>query len=663
MSLLPPTYDEQRTQLLISPSPGAVQFQKGYLGAHGERAAIEGELQIKGAEQGQWDSAQVLTISLQTIESNPRQTIEISSSTLVLFSRVSSSSSSASSNAIPSTLPFSIPLTPDTPQCIHTARSSIRHHLVATLHPADPTAQPLAKSILVHTRRYTSPNRPLLQTRPRMIQRDHPVSIKIEVPRTTFRIGEPIPVYITIPPPDVNAIRDRGLRLRNIMAELVRVVSSGEGQLPRANDSPGASTASSIAPSFSMHQLADEKSDLTYSPRDSHSSSTEDGSHTILTRSGSSCRFHSSRPVQIRLLLYPRLSAMNSMDDDSSLSGSEQIENDNSDCTSITQSTLLHTVSFHLTVNTTFMLAASHTESVTRVNIPIVLLPNPAPLPEVDESVASAYRKKHDKPPARTVRHEDADVGENEAGPSALVGAPPPFEERDAPPPFFVSDPTASTSSRLPTFLESESDLWGHIPVFAPDDLSQASRPLGSTRYMLISGEGSDFGFSPGDQYDGISSSLDRSASPPPSMANASLDTDVTEFANLVSQPERALEALGLALEQPASEGVSVQPSSHTEALPPPPPLLDDPSDPPPSIDVEEFRRPPVPSLSREQSPSPSSLPAAPRPDPSGAAMPQNPSNTHAPPPYLQPSTEQSEPEEPVTRPPPYIDVLPETSR
>lgn len=521
---------------------------------------------------------------------------------------------------------------------------------------------------MVHTRRYTSPNRPILQNRPRVIQRDDPVTVKVEVPRTTFRIGEPIAVYITVPPPDINIIRARGLRLRNVMAELVRVVSSGESPLAaqaNANDNPGASAASSIAPSSSIHQIADEKSELAFPPRDSYDCrSTTDGLHTILTRSGSSCRFHTSRPVQIRLLLYPHQSAMHSMNADTSLSSSEQIENDSSDCTSITQSTLLHTVSFYVAVNTTFMVAASHTESITRVNIPIDLLPNPAPLPEVDESVASAYRKKHDKPPARTVRHEDADVTENEAGPSALSpnGAPPPFEERDAPPPFFVSDPTASTSSRLPTFLESESDLGGHIPAFAQGDLSQVLRQPGSTPYISISGEGHDFGFSPGDQYDGISSSLERSASPPPSMANASLDTDVTEFANLVSQPERALEALNLALEQPASEGVSAQTSNHSEALPPPPPLLDDPSDPPPSIDVEEFRRPPIASLSREQSPSPSTLPPAPRPDPSATSMSQNASNTHAPPPYLQP-TEQSEPGEPVTRPPPYVDIIPETCR
>jgi neural Wiskott-Aldrich syndrome protein len=521
----------------------------------------------------------------------------------------------------------------------------------------------------VHTRRYTSPNRPLLQTTPQVIERDDPVLVRVEVPRTTFRIGEPIAVYITIPPPDINVIRGRGLRLRNVMAELVRIVSSGESQLAadaRANDNPGASAASSITPSSSVHQLSDEKSDATYSPREPHGSlSTPDGSHTILTRSGSSCRFHTSRPVQVRLLLYPHQSAMHSGDDASSLSSSEQIENDNSDCTSITQTTLLHTVSFNIAVNATFMLAATHTEYLTRINVPIVLLPNPAPLPEVDESVASAYRKKHDKPPARTVRHEDADVAENEAGPSVSgpVGAPPPFEERDAPPPFFASDPTASTSSRLPTFLESESDLGGHVPAFAPDDISQVSRHLGSTTYISIPGEGSEFGFSPDEQYDGISSSLDQSSSPPPSMANVSLDADVTEFANLVAQPEHALEALSLALEQPASEGGSVQASGHSEALPPPPPLLDDPSDPPPSIDVEEFRRPPVPSLNREQSPPPSTLPPpASRPDPSAAAIPQNTANTHAPPPYLQP-TAHSEPEEPVARPPPYVDVLPETSR
>lgn len=62
----PPIYSQQdptvpseaeslpEPQILISPTVDAINFQKGYLGADGERAAIEGELQIKGAEPGQW---------------------------------------------------------------------------------------------------------------------------------------------------------------------------------------------------------------------------------------------------------------------------------------------------------------------------------------------------------------------------------------------------------------------------------------------------------------------------------------------------------------------------------------------------------------------------------------------------------------------------------
>ena len=35
-------------QILIIPTSGDAEFQKGYLGVEGERAAVEGELQIKG---------------------------------------------------------------------------------------------------------------------------------------------------------------------------------------------------------------------------------------------------------------------------------------------------------------------------------------------------------------------------------------------------------------------------------------------------------------------------------------------------------------------------------------------------------------------------------------------------------------------------------------
>ena len=68
----PPIYSQQdptvpierellpEPQILISPTVDAINFQKGYLGAEGERAAIEGELQIKGAEPGRWHRMYVL---------------------------------------------------------------------------------------------------------------------------------------------------------------------------------------------------------------------------------------------------------------------------------------------------------------------------------------------------------------------------------------------------------------------------------------------------------------------------------------------------------------------------------------------------------------------------------------------------------------------------
>jgi hypothetical protein len=68
-SIPPPTYSQQdpvensssqsyedlsEPQILIIPTANAVNFQKGFLGAEGERAAIEGELQIKGVDPDRW---------------------------------------------------------------------------------------------------------------------------------------------------------------------------------------------------------------------------------------------------------------------------------------------------------------------------------------------------------------------------------------------------------------------------------------------------------------------------------------------------------------------------------------------------------------------------------------------------------------------------------
>ena len=68
-SLPPPIYSQQEQeggpQILIIPAADAINFQKGFLGADGEHAAIEGELQIKGVDFGQWSKVSVTPLRLK----------------------------------------------------------------------------------------------------------------------------------------------------------------------------------------------------------------------------------------------------------------------------------------------------------------------------------------------------------------------------------------------------------------------------------------------------------------------------------------------------------------------------------------------------------------------------------------------------------------------
>jgi len=46
-------------QILIVPAADGTTFQKGYLGAEGEHAAIEGEIHLKGVQPGLWKKVSV----------------------------------------------------------------------------------------------------------------------------------------------------------------------------------------------------------------------------------------------------------------------------------------------------------------------------------------------------------------------------------------------------------------------------------------------------------------------------------------------------------------------------------------------------------------------------------------------------------------------------
>lgn len=670
MSDLPPTYSRQdpdavdadadpqrlaspplssEPQILIIPPAGAINFQKGFLGAEDEKAAVEGELQIKGATPGAWNK---VTMTLLSAEAAYSREIELCRQESIVFQR------SSETETLPSCIPFALPLTDDTAQSIMTARSSLSHTLTATLHSADPGARPVSKSLLVHTRRYTSHSHSVAIA-PETHCLQEPTRVEVQVPRTTFFAGESIPVYVTVPPPSRELVMDRGLRLRNVRAELVRVIKvkreehdpedvDEEEVLTGFHDDLGVSKDAEES-SLMVHEPSASTSHMPISPLFMGSSH-----RTTLARSGASCRFHSSRTVQLRFVLHQQSSQGSPSDFQVSLPPAEQQHSD-ADCPPITQHTLLHSITFKINTHISFVDVANpdqRRERISTVSIPVLILPSPAPLPEVPQDVDVAYHKKHDRPPAQTVRADEDNAAPNysegEAGPSVIpVGAPPPFEEREAPPPFSISEASTSGGNRLPTFLESENEI-----IIPTADDSSAAPDL---PFPAFPGEGVEYGFRPADQFDGHSEDMQRTSTPPPTLEMATRDADLTQIAD-IREPERAIEALGHVLDQHEESTRGGEP-------PPPPPAMDDPSDPPPSID-SDFRSPEPassrasPPRHRSASPPPpvtyaeveAAHPSSPPPPP-----PQQP-HVHDPPPYLGPGPgSHREQEEHVARPPPYV--------
>ena len=590
-------------------------------------------------------------MDLRTVEVAYDQVIELSHTSIVLYE-----SEDDNETPLPSSFPFALPLTSDTPQCIHTPQSSLRHILSATLHPFDDTAQPFSKELTVHTRRFISHTRSI-PVSPVTRSLDNPSRVEVEIPRTAFTCVEPVPIYVTVPPPSRELVVEGGLRLRNIKAELIRIVRVADGAETDESESVDVDIPSDI------DDESEEEGDhgasaplgISLPSNKKYATASSSSAHdpgdlplcrsaryrTVISRSGALCRFHASLPVRLRFILHQSSPSSSPSDSIHPLpAGDFGSTGSDAECASITQTTLLHSVSFRIRVHATFRNTSHHTERVSTITIPITSLPSPAPLPEVEESVSSAYHKKHDRPPARTNRPDDADAAphyEGEAGPSYLAsGLPPPFEERDAPPPFFPS-----SSSRLPTFLESEQE------IFMPnaEDAATVAPTLIPPCGRVIEGEGVLFGFPASSQFSGHTE-VDRNGAPtpPPPVEMATLDPNVTAL--VVDVPEHTIQTLGLTLHQ--QEEITAG-----EAPPPPPPPMDDPSDPPPSIHSEYRSREGVAHQATTIA-----VPPADRPVPQMAPGIPVTTRSHvsAPPPYLVPDGTEHEH---VARPPPYVDFMP----
>lgn len=581
-------------------------------------------------------------MTLSSIESAYAQEIELGSTELVLFAQ-----QETEHVAIPSTISFAIALPQDTPQSIQTPFSFLKHTLIAVLHPLDPSEQPVKKSSVVHTKRFIS-HLHAIAIAPRTFTLENPTRVEVQIPRDIFLVGESIPVYVTIPPPRRELVVDEGLRLRSVRVEMVKVTKvlrtgkGGEGELDQEmflNED-----AVSLVPQNLLQPSTSRELSSPFAPASSY--------REVVARSGASCRFHSSRPIQLRFVLHQPSPSGSPLEQSSQLDHGFGYINGDLDSISITQRTLLHSITFRVNVHISFVNVTNRTERIPSITIPIIISPPPAPLPEVDASFDQAYQKKHDRPPVKTNRQDDNENNmphyiEGEAGPSMSVvaGAPPPFEEPEAPPPFFLS---ASTSNHLPSFLESENE------IIIPEHSAAETAHHGPQSPVVI-GEGTVFGFPASQQFDGHSEDLQPLTTPPPTVEMASHDTDLTALVD-TDGPDRAIGILGLVLEQHDAGIVSEQPP------PPPPPALDDPSDPPPSID-SEFR---TPEGARQPSPSRSPPlqipsyhlvdlpipPAEPLLPPVDMGIQQI--DGHAPPPYLIP--ESNVDTENVARPPPYVD-------
>jgi len=574
------------------------------------------------------------TISLRSFEAAYEHDIELAISEHELWTRDSSD------GGFPSSIPFSIPLSSDMPQSIQTSHSILAHTLTTSLYPVDGSL-PISKSLVVYTRRFTS-HSVVLPASPETHSLEYPTHVDVQLPRNTFTSAEPILLYVTVPPPSRETVVDRGLRLRNIRAELIRVVKVKREHLEDNDEDTGSELGLDDG---HAHQTLDtdqsEDASLPSSSKMPLSPLFLGSSYrAVIARSGASCRFHFARSIKQRFVLHQNSSSSPS----DSRTNLERMESD-IDTALITQSTVLHAVSFLIKVHISFVDTSSQTERISTMVIPITILPLHATLPEISPALDDAYQKKHDRPPARTVRAEEADplvprYSEGEPGPSVLHYAPPPFDERDAPPPFSHSVLEASTSG-LPTFQESERE------VILPD----TSHLLDDIPTQLtIPGEGTIFGFPPEEQFDGHSEDMQQSSTPPPTLEMASRDTDLTA---LTDQPNRVvIESLNLVLDQ-HDDVMRTQ-----EHPPPPPPPMDDPSDPPPSID-SDFRSPPIAVPQSSPSPadhSPLTYLEASLPANGGPVAPTMGSTQGAaPPPYLN-SEQHPVQTVQVMRPPPYVD-------
>lgn len=357
----------------IVPRNDSTSFQVGYLGLKGFQAWLKGDVLVKlDTETNKKGRYTRCLVKLQAVEKAPgthlssteflrcsqwsqqQLEIELFSHTLILWDADNEATcSSGSAPTVPSTMPFSFPLTEDLPHCVHLRDSFLSYTITAQLFSEDAGKLPHAiKTVPVHLVRYTRPG-PLNEVelgdmdgaalpdqqytlQPYNWIQQAPTLVYAQINRTIFRRAEPIDIRVRIPPPDPTTITEKGLKLRSVEADLVRIiqVKRSIGQSASHDHLRNAISTSDVA-----------LQDLVTNPH---------VHQALLAHSGKLCRFHSQRPVLLRLTLHPPFDRANMPhphpDHDALASGPVFGRGGGGGCESISQETLMHKVSFEVRI-------------------------------------------------------------------------------------------------------------------------------------------------------------------------------------------------------------------------------------------------------------------------------------------------------------------------
>lgn len=307
----------------------------------------------------------------------------------------------------PAVLPFHFLLTNDLPQCIHLRTSQLSYSLVATLYHHQGVH--LRTSVHFHPRRYMEADPSALYTHanvgphcmmpllhgdstyslsPLYWRMDSPIQVFFRLEQSVIRLCDPIQLQVHIPPPSRTLVNEKGIKLQNVSAKLIRAIQSHPaGELYSDVDLLERIEQNDSCASCSLAPAGDSLA------RASPTLET-----CTVTTSGKSCRFHSQHAVHLRLALHPG-SALGCSYPTSSFEPSSTQHNLDGDqkCESISQDTGLHNIRFILIVRV--VIRGEHGENLDIVTRRIVkILPSPPVLRSLfGDDMASHEKQSRDK--------------------------------------------------------------------------------------------------------------------------------------------------------------------------------------------------------------------------------------------------------------------------